>query len=34
MYVAPSILSADFGRLNEEITKVCEAGADLIHVDV
>ena len=34
MYVAPSILSADFGRLNEEIIKVCEAGADLIHVDV
>ena len=34
MYVAPSILSADFGRLAEEIRAVCEAGADLIHVDV
>ena len=34
MYVAPSILSADFGRLAEEICAVCEAGADLIHVDV
>ena len=34
MYVAPSILSADFGRLAEEIHAVCEAGADLIHVDV
>lgn len=34
MYVAPSILSADFGRLNEEINAICEAGADLIHVDV
>jgi len=34
MLVAPSILSADFGRLNEEITAICEAGCDLIHVDV
>lgn len=34
MYVAPSILSADFGRLNDEIKAICEAGADLIHVDV
>ncbi|MBE2983924.1 ribulose-phosphate 3-epimerase [Campylobacter sp. RM9344] len=34
MYVAPSILSADFGRLDEEIKAICEAGADLIHVDV
>ena len=34
MYVAPSILSADFGRLGDEIRAVCEAGADLIHVDV
>lgn len=34
MYVAPSILSADFGRLNEEILAVCDAGADLIHIDV
>jgi ribulose-phosphate 3-epimerase len=34
MYVAPSILSADFGRLNEEITAICDAGCDLVHVDV
>lgn len=34
MYVAPSILSADFGKLAKEIRDVCDAGADLIHVDV
>jgi len=32
--VAPSILSADLGRLNEEIADVVKAGADWIHVDV
>ena len=32
--VAPSILSADFSRLGEEIRAVEAAGADLIHVDV
>lgn len=32
--IAPSILSADFARLGEEITAVIEAGADVIHVDV
>lgn len=32
--VAPSILSADFSRLGEEIRSVEQAGADLIHVDV
>jgi len=32
--VAPSILSADFGRLAEEVRAVDEAGADWIHVDV
>jgi ribulose-phosphate 3-epimerase len=32
--VAPSILSADFARLGEEIKAVQAAGADLIHVDV
>lgn len=32
--IAPSILSADFGRLAEEIKAVEEAGADYIHVDV
>ncbi|KMY68935.1 ribulose-phosphate 3-epimerase [Desulfocarbo indianensis] len=32
--IAPSILSADFSRLAEEIQAVAEAGADLLHVDV
>jgi len=32
--IAPSILSADFSRLGEEVRAVEEAGADLIHVDV
>jgi len=32
--VAPSILSADFSKLGEEIKKVEAAGCDLIHVDV
>lgn len=32
--IAPSILSADFTRLGEEIRRVEEAGADWIHIDV
>jgi ribulose-phosphate 3-epimerase len=32
--IAPSILSADFSRLGEEVKAVGEAGADFIHVDV
>lgn len=32
--IAPSILSADFGRLAEEVKRVADAGADYIHVDV
>jgi len=32
--IAPSILSADFSRLGEEIRSVKEAGADWIHIDV
>jgi ribulose-phosphate 3-epimerase len=32
--IAPSILSADFGRLSEEVRAVERAGADWIHVDV
>jgi len=32
--IAPSLLSADFGRLAEEVRAVQEAGADLLHVDV
>jgi len=33
-WLAPSILSADFARLGEEVNAVLEAGADLIHFDV
>ncbi|OGQ98984.1 MAG: ribulose-phosphate 3-epimerase [Deltaproteobacteria bacterium RIFOXYD12_FULL_55_16] len=32
--IAPSILSADFTRLGEEITAVAQAGAEVIHIDV
>src|SRR5258706_15812265 len=32
--IAPSILSADFARLGEEVTNVLAAGADMVHVDV
>lgn len=32
--IAPSILSADFARLGEEVAAVAAAGADFIHVDV
>ena len=32
--IAPSVLSADFSRLGEEVRTVVEAGADWIHVDV
>lgn len=34
LLIAPSILSADFGRLGEEVRAVDAAGADWIHVDV
>jgi ribulose-phosphate 3-epimerase len=34
LVIAPSILSADFGRLGEEVRAVADAGADWIHVDV
>jgi ribulose-phosphate 3-epimerase len=34
LVIAPSILSADFGRLAEEVKAVDDAGADWIHVDV
>ncbi len=33
-WIAPSILSADFARLGEEVDAVIAAGADLIHFDV
>ena len=32
--IAPSILSADFARLGEEVRDVAAAGADWIHFDV
>ena len=32
--IAPSVLASDFGRLGEEVCRVVEAGADLIHFDV
>jgi ribulose-phosphate 3-epimerase len=32
--IAPSILSADFSRLGEQVLEVAKAGADYIHVDV
>jgi ribulose-phosphate 3-epimerase len=32
--IAPSILSADFARLGEEVRAVTDAGADYVHVDV
>ena len=32
--ISPSILSADFGKLGEEILNLEKAGADMIHVDV
>lgn len=34
IYIAPSILSADFSRLGEEIRNVEASGCDIIHVDV
>jgi ribulose-phosphate 3-epimerase len=33
-FIAPSILSADFARLGEEVDNVLSAGADLVHFDV
>jgi ribulose-phosphate 3-epimerase len=33
-WIAPSILSADFARLGEEVRNVLEAGADIVHFDV
>ena len=34
LMIAPSILSADFAKLGEEINQVVAAGADVIHIDV
>ena len=33
-WIAPSILSADFARLGEDVDAVLEAGADIVHFDV
>ncbi len=33
-YIAPSLLSADFARLDEDVKKVTAAGADYLHLDV
>jgi len=33
-WIAPSILSADFARLGDEVRNVLEAGADIVHFDV
>jgi ribulose-phosphate 3-epimerase len=33
-WIAPSILSADFARLGEEVRNVLDAGADIVHFDV
>ncbi len=32
--IAPSILSADFARLGEEVAAICAAGCDYVHIDV
>jgi ribulose-phosphate 3-epimerase len=34
MLVAPSVLSADFGNLQRDVEAICQAGCDLVHVDV
>jgi ribulose-phosphate 3-epimerase len=32
--ISPSILSADFAKLGEEVAAICQAGCDYVHVDV
>lgn len=34
MLIAPSVLSADFGNLQRDVEDICNAGCDLVHVDV
>ncbi len=34
MLIAPSILSADFGNLANDVKAICDAGCDFVHVDV
>jgi len=33
-FIAPSILSADFAKLGEEVDNVLASGADIVHFDV
>ena len=33
-WIAPSILSADFARLGEEVRNVLAAGADIVHFEI
>ena len=33
-YIAPSLLSADFSRLREEVADIEQGGADWLHLDV
>jgi len=33
-WIAPSVLSADFARLGDDVARVLEAGADIVHFDV
>ncbi|MDU2184053.1 MAG: ribulose-phosphate 3-epimerase, partial [Negativicoccus succinicivorans] len=32
--IAPSLLSADFSRLQEELKMLTQAGADIVHLDI
>jgi ribulose-phosphate 3-epimerase len=34
LLVAPSVLSADFGNLQRDVSDICNAGCDFVHVDV
>lgn len=34
IHLAPSILSADFSKLGEQVSLICEGGADFVHIDV
>ncbi len=34
MVVAPSILSCDFGNIEKEVKSICQAGCDMVHIDV
>ena len=34
MLVAPSVLSADFGNLNQDVEAICQGNCDFVHIDV